>query len=302
MKKLASLICLVSAAMLIGAGPPVFDGRVRPMNWIKPIDPFRIAGNIYYVGTEGLAAYLIDTPDGAILIDGTLEQNATLIEHNIEAVGVPLDKVRILLSDHAHYDHVGALAQIKRDTGAQFFASAGDRRALEHGAQGNATIGFPPIKVDRVLADGQRIQLGNTELTTMLTPGHTQGCTSYTTELREGDRTVKILFLCSLTVAGNHLVGHPSYPGIVDDYRSTFDRLEHLDADIVLTSHPEIAQVIEHGRRSAHGHADAFVDPKLLPRIVKRAEEAFQQRLVVAKAKHRRDAGKNDGDDEEEHE
>src|SRR5580692_2945065 len=124
---------LATLAMAAGLGMAAQASADDPPEWLTPVKPFRIAGNIYYVGTKGLAAYLIVSSQGAILLDGTTAENAPLIERNIEAVGVPLRAVKQLISDHAHQDHVGALAQIKQDTGAEFLASDGDRWALEHG-------------------------------------------------------------------------------------------------------------------------------------------------------------------------
>lgn len=169
---------LVIAAV---TAPPVL--AQDPPEWSAPVKPFRIAGNVHYVGTQGLAAYLITTRDGAILIDATLAQNAGQIERNIESLGVPLREVKLLLSDHAHADHVGAMAQLKRDTGARFLASEGDRWALENGRnEGDNNYGvmpFEPIPVDEVIRDGQTVRLGEVELTVHLTPGHTRGCTSW---------------------------------------------------------------------------------------------------------------------------
>ena len=209
--------------------------------------------------TKGLAAYLIVSRQGAILLDGTTAENAPLIERNIEAVGVPLHSVKRLISDHAHEDHVGALAQIKQDTGAEFLASAGDRWALEHGRvrgdTNNEPKSFAPIKVDRTVRDGEKIQLGDVTLIAHLTPGHTPGCTSWSTTVQDEGRQLNVLFLCSITVAGNILVGNRAYPEIASDYRATFRKLETMKADIVLPSHPDMADVIKiEVRSSTLGH------------------------------------------------
>ena len=147
MKRLAILALLLLTA---ASDPP---------EWTRPTAPFRIAGNIYYVGTEGLAAYLITTPKGAILLDGTMEENVPAIEANIRTLGVKLSDVKILLNSHAHFDHAGGLAALKRDTGATMMAMAGDRWALEHGTHFGLTTyprgTFPAVKVDHVLHDGE---------------------------------------------------------------------------------------------------------------------------------------------------
>jgi len=274
----------LAVAAGLGTAAPAFADD--PPEWSTPVKPFRIAGNVYYVGTKGLAAYLIVSNRGAILLDGTTAENAPLIERNIETVGVPLHAVKRLISDHAHHDHVGALAEIKQDTGAEFLASAGDTWALEHGrVRGDLNYtpkAFAPIKVDRVVRDEETIQLGDVTLTAHLTPGHTPGCTSWSTTVQDEGRERKVLFLCSITVAGNVLVGNHGYPQIAADYRATFRKLETLQADIVLPSHPDLADVLEREARREAGERDAFIDPQALPSLVAHFSMAFETALAAA--------------------
>jgi metallo-beta-lactamase class B len=278
-----SLACLALGAF-------TFASPAHPPAWTKPVKPFRIAPHIFYVGTKGLSAYLITSHDGAILIDGPLEENASLIERNIESVGVPLKSVKWILSDHAHNDHVGAVAKIKMNTGARFAASAGDQIALERGVPRGDTdydladFHFPPITVDRVIQDGESIAVGDAVLTAHLTPGHTPGATSWSTTVVDGNRRLRVLFLCSITVAGNLLVGNRAYPAIVSDYQETFAKLSAMNADIVLTSHPEMADVLGHAARRARGNPRAFIDPAFLPRFVATSKTEFK--AAVAKARH----------------
>jgi len=281
----AWLATLALAAGLGMASPPSTDD---PPEWSTPVRPFRIVGNVYYVGTKGLSAYLIRSSEGAILLDGTTAENAPLIERNIEAVGVPLHAVKRLISDHAHWDHVGGLAQIKQDTRAEFWASAGDTWALEHGrVRGDTNYRpkpFAPIQVDRVVPDGEKLQLGDVTLTAHLTPGHTPGCTSWSTTVQDQGRPLDVLFLCSITVAGNILVGNHAYPQIASDYRTTFRKLETMKPDIVLTSHPELAGVIERGARREAGEANAFIEPQALPSMVADFSQAFETALAAARS------------------
>ncbi len=280
--------CLALAAALCCWSPASFAARDVWPSWTQPVKPFRIAPTIYYVGTKGLSAYLVTSRDGAILLDGTLPENAPLIERNIEAVGVPLKSVKWIVSDHAHFDHVGAIARIKADTGARFAASAGDAVALERGFPRGDTdytpAGFPPVRIDREIGDGESVAVGDAVLTAHLTPGHTPGCTSWSTTVRDGGRRLRVLFLCSLTVAGNVLVGNRAYPGIAADYETTFARLSAMQADIVLTSHPEIAQVLGREARVLAGDRDAFIDPAALGTIVGRAKAEFEAALAKARA------------------
>lgn len=274
-----------AAAMLAAAiASPI--SAADPPDWWTPIKPFHIAGPIYYVGTKGLAAYLIRSGQGSILLDGTLARNAALVEHNIQSLGVPLHQVRLLINDHAHADHAGALARIKRDTGARLLASAGDRWALEHGTpRGDTDYGvlrFPPVKVDGIVGDGQRVRLGELMLTAHLTPGHTPGCTSWSMTVQDGGVPRRVLFLCSITVAGNILVRNHAYPDVVGDYRATFAKLAKMQADILLTSHPEMADVLGREARREAGDADAFVDSRALPRLVAASRTDFEQALAKA--------------------
>ena len=274
----------LSATVTVAAAWPAL--AADPPEWSAPVKPFRIAGNIYYVGTKGLAAYLIVSKQGSILLDGTLARNAALIERNIQSLGVPLREVRILISDHAHDDHVGALARIKRNTGARLLASAGDRWALEHGRpRGDTNYGvrrFPPVKVDALVEEGETIRLGEITLTAHLTPGHTPGCTSWSTAVDDAGAARRVLFLCSITVAGNKLVGNRAYPGIAEDFRATFAKLAATRADILLTSHPEMAEVLEREARRQAGRADAFIDPAALPALVGEMKTAFEKALAEA--------------------
>jgi metallo-beta-lactamase class B len=278
------------ALTLLGLGAATAASAEEPATYTQPVKPFRIAPHVYYVGTKGLSAYLITARDGAILIDGTVEANASLVERNIESVGVPLKTVKWIVSDHAHSDHVGALAKIKKDSGARFAASEGDQVALERGRpRGDTTydqtgFDFPPIKVDRVVRDGQSVAVGDAVLTAHSTPGHTPGCTSWSTTVSDGDRRLRVLFLCSITVAGNRLVGNRAYPAIVADYRKTFAKLSKMKVDIVLTSHPDIdiADVLGRQARVEAGDQSAFIDSEALPRIVAQSRQDFEAKLAKA--------------------
>lgn len=278
LRAIAAIAAAALAAPALAANPPA---------WTTPIKPFRIAGNIYYVGTKGLAAYLIVSRQGAILLDGTLAENAALIERNIQSLGVPLDRVRLLINDHAHFDHAAGLAQIKRDTGARLLASAGDRWALDHGTpRGDTDYGirrFPPVKVDGIVKEGQTIRLGEVALTAHLTPGHTPGCTSWSMKIRDRGVPRRVLFLCSITVAGNVLVGNRAYPGIVRDYRATFAKLGAMHPDILLTSHPEMADLLGREARREAGQTNAFVDPGALAALVADSRAAFEAALAKAR-------------------
>ncbi len=253
-------------------------------SWSEPRAPYNVAGNIYYVGTKGIGVYLINTPKGAILLDGATEKGADVIAANIKALGFKLSDVKYLIETHAHYDHVGGTAKLKNATGAVLIASAGDRRALEtgrHDGENSAGIGtFPAVKVDRIIADGGKISLGGTTLTAHITPGHSRGCTSWTMTVNDKGAPRNVLFFGSTTVAGNILVGNKVYPGIVQDYRKSFAKLKAMKADILLTNHPEFADLDEKRDAQIAGKADAFVDASALPALIKELEAAFNTELA----------------------
>lgn len=270
--------CLILALLTTAATPSGL-----PPEWTRSTKPFRIVGPIHYVGTEGIAVYLVATSQGLILLDGGLEENVSAIEANIAELGFRLGDVKLLLSSHAHYDHVAGLARLKRDTGAQLAASTGDVAALESGTPpSDISYGiyrFPPVKVDQPLFDGQRVFLGDISMTPVSTPGHSPGCTTWTMRVAEGQRPLDVVFPCSLTVAGNKLVGNQGYPGIVKDFRYSFGKLRQLDADVVLPAHPELADVIGRARRRDAGDEDAFVASGLLDELVDQAEAVFETTL-----------------------
>ena len=272
---IAKLLAALSALILVGAAP-----ASDPAAWTRPIAPFHIIGNVYYVGSEGLAAYLITTPKGAILLDGTMEANVPAIEANIKALGIKLSDVKILLNSHAHFDHADGLAHLKRDMGATMMAMKGDVWALENGkhfGDQNYVGTFAPVKVDRVLDDGAKVTLGGVTMTALATPGHTAGCTTWVLPVRVRAGVKTVVFPCSMTVAGNKLVGNRQYPGIVADYRRTFDRMAALKADVVLPAHPEQAQVTTR-------KGDEFLQPTLLPKLVADARAAFEKEWLKESA------------------
>lgn len=258
-----------------------------PDRWMQATEPFRIVGNIYYVGTKGLAAYLIADGKQAILLDGTMPQNAPLIEKNIARLGFQLSDVKIILNSHAHLDHAGAIARLKQDTGAVFYASAADRPALEKGRHDGDTIYaqavFPPVAVDRVVKDGEVVALGDLRLTATLTPGHTKGCTTWSMRVVDGQRPLQVVFPCSLSSGGNVLVGNKRYPGIVEDYQRSLATVATMKADVVLTSHEEAADIMSRGARQQAGDKDAFVDPALLQRIVAKSKTGLAADLAKQK-------------------
>jgi metallo-beta-lactamase class B len=286
MISLPRLLISFSALAATAALGQSAEFRAQRAEWNRPMEPFRIAGNVHYVGTEGLSAFLITDPKGHILIDGAMEESAAQIAANIRRLGFRMEDVRYLLVNHAHWDHAGGLAELKRLSGAKLLASAGDKPELESGRipYRSDIPATTPVKVDGIIRDGQRIKLGGTTLVTLLTPGHTRGCTSWTMRTREGRRPLDILFACSLTVAGQPLVNDARYPQAAADFRRTFARLKRLRADVFLNFHPSFFDLEIKRRRQRAGNATAFVDPGELARRVQRAEADFAAELARQRA------------------
>jgi metallo-beta-lactamase class B len=247
------------------------------MSWTQPVEPFRIAGNIYYVGASDLTSFLIATPKGHILIDGGFEETAPLIRASIEKLGFRLSDVKVLLNSHAHLDHAGGLLELKQASGATFHAMPEDVAQLARGGLDDPQFGdrfpFPRIWADRLLHDRQQINLGGTVLTAHHTPGHTRGCTTYSMTLPGG---TDVLFLCSPTVpSGYTIVGNPRYPDAVSDYRRHFARLRSLPCDIPLGSHGNFFQLKEKSERLRRGETAAFVDPEGCRNFIEQMENRF---------------------------
>ena len=255
-----------------------------PPAWIRPTPAFHILGPIWYVGTEGLGAYLIKTSSGAILLDGTLAENVPAIRANVAAAGVRIRDVRLLLASHAHFDHAAGLAGLKAASGARLVAGVRDRAALDTGVPpGEVSYGvvtFPKVRVDRAVRDGERVTLGGVTLTAHAMPGHTPGNMSWSMRVVDGGRRLNVVFAGSLTVAGNRLIGNKRYPGIVADFRRSFARAAVLPADVVLPFHPEGADVIGRGRRAGSGERSAFLAPGLLRKMADDAAAAFEVELA----------------------
>jgi metallo-beta-lactamase class B len=262
-------------------------------NWNKPTEPFHVIDNIYFVGTEGLGAYLFTGEQGHVLLDGATPEGAAVIKANIAKLGFKLSDVKILLNSHAHFDHSGGLADLKAATGATLQAMEGDVSALEGGfylgSEDLKTMGAPPVKVDRVLKDGDKVVLPGIELVAHATPGHSRGCTSWGTTASAGGENYEVLVFCSATVAANRITPPLQYEGIVEDYRATFAKAKGMRVDIPLAPHPEFFGLLQKAEKAkADKSQNFFVDPGAFQPYIARLEEAFEttlkQRTEAAKA------------------
>lgn len=255
----------------------------RAMN--KPVEPFKIIGNIYYVGASDVTSYLITTPKGHILIDAGFEETVPQIKANIAKLGFKLEDIKILLNNHAHYDHCGGLAEIKKLTNAKLYASPPDAPVLEDGGKSDFWFGgdktlFPPVKVDEILKDGQEINLGGTTLKTHFTFGHTKGATSWTMDVSENGKKYKVVFTSSVTTLDYPLANNPKYPNIAEDFTKTFKTLGKIKAEIFLSSHGVFFDLTKKAEKFRSGATpNPFIDPNGYKRFVERMRKAFQDKF-----------------------
>ena len=255
--------------------------------WNKPAKPHRIVGNVYYVGTTELSAFLLTTPRGHILIDTGFEQSVPVIKAGMQALGLKYEDIALLLNSQAHYDHAAGLALVKRETGARLEAMGDDAALLEAGGRNDFQFGneltFAPVKVDRVLKDGDRVELGGVTLTARHTPGHTKGATTFVTTVEEDGRRHEVVFATSLSVnPGTPLLKNPKYPGIVSDWEKTYAALKSLTPDVWLSSHARFFDM--QGKSARAGQKpNPYIDPDGYRRYVESSEAVFRKLLADEK-------------------
>jgi imidazolonepropionase-like amidohydrolase/glyoxylase-like metal-dependent hydrolase (beta-lactamase superfamily II) len=256
--------------------------------WTTPIAPFHIAGNLYYVGSQDLASYLIVTPQGNILINSSLTESVPLIRASVEQLGFKFNDIKVLLISHAHFDHDAGSAEVIRETGAKYMVMDGDVSVVESGGATDfayAKDTYPPAKVDRVLHDGDTVKLGGTVLVAHKTAGHTRGCTTWTLRVKEAGRPLNVVIVGSWNVnPGWRLVDRPSqpasYPKIEADYRRTFEVLEKLPCDVFLGAHGAyFGMLAKLDRIKAGANEAVWIDPSGYRAAVAERKQAFEAEL-----------------------
>jgi len=255
----------------------------------QPVQPFKIIGDIYYVGASDITSYLISTPQGLILLDGGYAETVPQIEANIRTLGFKLADVKILINSHAHFDHAGGLAELKRVTHATLEVSAADAAIMARGGLSDPGYGdrfhYEPVVADKLLKDGDKVKLGGASLTAHVTPGHTPGCTTWTMRVEEGGKPYDALFLCSVTAPGYQLVGNPRYPDIVADFTRSFAVLRTLPCDVFLGAHGGYYGLQEKiARLQRHEAGNPFIDPEGYRDYLDKAEQAFKRELAEQQA------------------
>ena len=284
-KKIAvALVALLSLTATVKAQTPKDLLAAMLARWNKPTEPFKMIGNVYYVGTDGLASYLITSPQGHILVDAVMPESTSQIKASIEKLGFKITDIKYVLNTHAHIDHTGGLAELKQASGGQLVAGEADKPLLEGGyypgAEDNEALKFPPVKVDRTVREGDKVTVGDVTLTARETPGHSPGCTSWEFSVKDGDATRSVLIFCSGTVALNRLVGNPTYSGIVADYRKTFARAKDMKVDVLLAPHPEMYRMQDKRAMMSDGAPNPFVNPGEFNAYAASLEKLFEDALV----------------------
>jgi len=259
-------------ALLFFAAATILLAQSNP-DWDREFPAFKIAGNLYYVGTADLAVYLVHTPRGNILINTDFPQDVPLIKKSIEQLGFKYSDTKIILISHAHGDHDAATGIVEKETGAKVMIMAQDVPEEESTARGR-----PGAHVDRVLHDGSVVALGGSKLVAHLTPGHTKGCTTWTMPVRDGGRVLNAVIVGSPNVnAGYILVGNKNYPTIAEDYVKTFAVLKSLPCDLFLGAHGGYFGLKEKYAKMKAGAANPFIDPDGYKAYVAEREQTFRK-------------------------
>ncbi len=251
--------------------------------WNQPLPPYRVISNLYYVGTNYLASFLITTPQGHILINPDYKESVPLIRASVEKLGFHFSDIRIILISHAHDDHAAGCALAKRLSGAKLMVMDADVGEIEGGGAGDFQYvhqHWAPAKVDRILHDRDTVTLGGTTLIARLTPGHTKGCTTWTTEIEEGGHLYHVVIVGSPNVnPGYKLIGNRQYPQIATDYQKTFRVLSSLPCDIFLGAHGVYYDMDDKLKKLRAGGRNPFIDPEGYRAYIKERERAFRAEL-----------------------
>ena len=282
------LSCLI-VGVFVFASPCA--AQVDP-EWTRPFPPFRIIGNIYWVGSYDLSSYLVTTPQGNIIINTGVGETAKQIKASVEQLGFKITDTKILTATHGHWDHVAGLAELKRMTGARLVVSEPDKELFESGGKADFRWGddpsarFDPVKVDGTFKDNDTIALGGTVLTAHHHPGHTKGATSFTLNVQEAGKTYRVVIANMGSInPGVTVSGMPKYPGIGDDYARSFKAQKDMQIDVWLASHASQFKLHEKYKPGDPFDPNRFVDPQGFKAAVEQLEKAYREQLAKERAR-----------------
>lgn len=286
-----SALLLILVGLLCAACAPAAHAQTAASGYLAPFPPHHVIDNIYFVGSKDLGIYLITTPQGDIIVNAGLEESAPMIRQSVEKLGFKMSDVKILLISHAHFDHDAGAEAIKQMTGAKYMVMEPDVSVVESGGKTDFFYGdmpgglYPAVKVDRVLHDGDTVELGGTVLTAHLTPGHTKGCTTWTMKAHDGGKTYDVVIVGSMNVnAGFKLVNNAKYPQIASDYEKTFRVMKSLPCDVFLGAHGGYYGMEAKYAELQKGGTNPFIDPAGYKAYVANREAAFQAELKKQQA------------------
>lgn len=287
---------LLSLALIAATGLAIVYPKWREASnngGQKPVEPFRIAGNLYYVGANDVTAFLVTGPAGHVLIDGGYPGTAPLILASVAKLGFDIRDVKVLLNSHAHFDHAGGLAALQQASGAQLWVSEGDADVIASGGAGDRSMGplrflsylpivhYPAPRVDHRFADGTTVRVGPVEVTAHVTPGHTPGCTSWAIPVRDGDRDLLAVSICSLGIGPGLSFFPKRYPDVAAQFRQSYATLRALPADIFLGAHGNVFGLSRKRREQATA-ADPvapFIDRDGYRKYIDDAEKSLERTL-----------------------
>lgn len=282
-----TLILFLLFSALLATAQQAKEPTDTPAEWSKPYPPFRIAGNLYYVGTDDLACYLIVTKKGNILINTGLAASLPLIRANVETLGFKFNEIRILLTTQVHYDHMGAMSAIKKATGAKLMVNEKDAAVAADGGSSDYALGghgatFEPVKTDRLLHNGDVIKLSDMQLVMLHHPGHTKGSCSFLFDVKDGDRKYKVLIANMPTIVTEKKFSEVlSYPDIAKDYAYTIKAMKKLTFDIWLSSHSSQFGLHRKNKPGAAYNPAAFMDKKGYDKAMNDLEVQFSKKLKI---------------------
>lgn len=286
--KSSRLIALLITALSLAALPSAAQKLIPPPSmqpvWSQDYTPFRIAGNLYYVGTYDLACYLITTPQGHILINTGLPGSENMIRSHVEALGFRFTDIKILLATHAHFDHVGAMAEIKKMTGAKMMIEEGDAPVLADGGNSDYLFGgkgsmFLPVTADRLLHDHDTVKLGGMQILVLHHPGHTKGACSYLFDVNDETHSYRVLIANMPTILDQtRFPDMPTYPGVSKDYAYTLDAMKKLQFDIWVASHASQFDLQKKHKPGDGYRPEAFFDRQGYDQAIGDLQKAYLKR------------------------
>jgi metallo-beta-lactamase class B len=284
-----SLAAFFVAILLLGAATggkaqnaPAASDALHGQEYVKP---FRMIGNLYYVGLSNNTSFLITTPEGHFLIDPTYETAVPQIAKNIEALGFKVRDVKYVLNAHAHSDHVDGLAAMKEATGGKVPVMDSDIPAIEAGGDGVRPARWKPVKPDQVLRDGDKITLGGMTLVAHKTAGHTKGCTTWSTVIEDAGRKYNAVFICSMNSSNvGNLLSNKEYPNIVEDFAAAFAKLKQMPCDVFTVSHTSFFGLADKMKKMQAGAPNPFIDPQGCKAYIESNERAYLDKLAKERA------------------